>query len=453
MTKNTINKVDGFQYTTAIKKLRKLKKRIRVIPGGTGAGKTGGIIPIIIDDCAKHPFTEASIVSETIPHIRKGALKDFLNVMRSTGRFIKTNYNKTLLTYTFENGSFIEFFSVDQEDKVRGPRRHIIYINECNRISFETYHQLAIRTNRVIWLDFNPSNRFWVHSELLNDHRTEWLTLTYKDNEALPESIVEDIELSKEKAYHNPDLSEPELSNSNNIKSSYWANWWLVYGLGQIGSLEGGVFSDKLKSVKEVPEYATFISYGMDYSNSGENNSSADPHSIQELWFADGCLYIKKIYEGNCNITNQELTTDDEGNQGYQILLNDEFTDIYSILYSKCPELNKKHEYGIGACIADSANGANTNKLRSLGMNVIGYREFIKQNNLPNYSKVEAIKNLRSFDKICIVEGGESMLKQFEELQWSKDKEGKIITDKIDWTSVHHSIDGVIYGSMAFSWS
>ena len=125
----TINKVDGFQYTTAIKKLRKLKKRIRVIPGGTSAGKTYGIIPILIDQAIKNPYSEISIVSETIPHIRKGALKDFLKIMRVTGRFIRINYNKTLLTYTFSNGSFIEFFSVDQEDKVRGPRRNIIYIN------------------------------------------------------------------------------------------------------------------------------------------------------------------------------------------------------------------------------------------------------------------------------------------------------------------------------------
>lgn len=449
----TVNKVDGFQYTTAIKKLRKLKKRIRVIPGGTSAGKTYGIIPILIDHAIKNPYSEISIVSETIPHIRKGALKDFLKIMRVTGRFISNNYNKTLLTYTFANGSFIEFFSVDQEDKVRGPRRNIIYINECNRVSFETYHQLARRTNDCIWIDFNPTNRFWVHRELSNDSDTEWLTLTYKDNEALDESIVNDIEKSKLKGFKNPNLPDDELYNPNNIESEYWANDWKVYGCGQIGALSGGVFSDKLKLVDSIPEYATFISYGMDYSNSGENNSSADPHSIQELWFADGCLYIRKIYEGNCNITNQELTTDKDGNNGYQILLNDEFSDIYSILYYKCPELNKKHEYGIGGCIADSANGANTNKLRSLGMNVIGYREFIQQNNLPNYSKVEAIKNLRSFDKICIVEGSETTLKQFEELQWAKDKEGKIITDKIDWTSVHHSIDGVIYGSLAFSWS
>ncbi|HAT75490.1 MAG TPA: hypothetical protein DCS19_01270 [Flavobacterium sp.] len=455
MNNKYVNSIDGFRYTTAIKKLRVLKKRIRIVPGGTSAGKTYGILPILIDDAIKNPFSEISVVSATIPHIRKGALKDFLKIMRVTGRWVKENYNKTLLTYTFSNGSFIEFFSVDQEGKVRGPRRHVLYINECNRISFETYHQLASRTERVIWLDFNPTIRFWVHKELNEqvEPDAEWLTLTYRDNESLNEAIVRDIEKAKARAYFNADLPDVEISKADNIKSAYWANWWKVYGCGLIGSLEGGVFSDKLMMTDKIPDYATFISYGMDYSNSGENNTNADPHSIHELWFADGSLYIKKIYEGNCNITNQELYTDNDGNSGYQIVLSNSYADIYSILYYKCPQLNKKHQFGIGGCIADSANGANTNKLRTLGLNVIGYREFIQQNNLPNYVKIEAVKNLRSFDKIFILEGSESTMAQFEELRWSTDTEGSIITDKIDWTSVHHAIDSVIYASMAFSWS
>jgi len=445
-----INKIDGFQYTTAIDKLRRLKKRIRVVPGGTSAGKTFGILPILTDHAINNPFTEISIVSSTIPHIRKGALKDFLKMMRVTGRFVPSRYNKTLLTYTFENGSFMEFFSADQEDKVRGPRRNILYVNECNRISFETYYQLAIRTDGDIWVDFNPTIKFWVHKELNEDIEpdAEWLTLTYKDNEALSPSIVRDIEKAKGKAYIDPDLPDNEIDKSQNIKSEYWANWWNVYGLGRVGALEGGVFSDKLQMTDKIPDYATFISYGMDYSNSGENNSAADPHSIHELWFADGSLYIRKIYEGNCNITNQELI-----DGSYQILVDDYFSDIYSILYYKCPELNKKHEFGIGGCMADSANGANTNKLRSLGLNVIGYRDFIRDNKLENYVKVNVIKSLRSFDKIYILEGGESTYTQFEELKWSTDSEGSILTDKIDWTSTHHAIDSVLYGSLAFSWS
>ena len=110
-----------FKYTRAIRKLRKLKKRIKVVPGGTSAGKTFGILPILIDKAIKNENLEISVVSESIPHLRKGALKDFLKIMKSTGRYIDANYNRTLLTYTFASGSYIEFFSADQEDKVRGP--------------------------------------------------------------------------------------------------------------------------------------------------------------------------------------------------------------------------------------------------------------------------------------------------------------------------------------------
>lgn len=234
--KKVVSAVKGFRYTTAIKRLRKMRGRIRVVPGGTSAGKTFGIIPILIDNAIKNPGTEISIVSHSVPHLRRGALKDFLKIMKATGRYINSCYNRTLLTYTFKNGSFIEFFSADQEEKVLGPRRNILYINECNNISFETYHQLSIRTSDVIWLDFNPSYEFWAHTELQDDLDAEWLTLTYKDNEALSENIVKDIEKSREKGFYDPD---GDIDDPNNIKSKFWANWWKVYGLGLVGSIEG----------------------------------------------------------------------------------------------------------------------------------------------------------------------------------------------------------------------
>lgn len=231
-----VKQVEGFTYTTAIKKLRKLKKRIRVIPGGTSAGKTYGILPILIDLATRTELLEISVVSESVPHLRKGALKDFLKIMKATGRYIDSNYNRTLLTYTFSNGSYIEFFSADQEDKVRGPRRNILYINECNNITFETYHQLAIRTSDTIWLDFNPSESFWAYDELENDKDSEWLILTYKDNEALHPNIVSEIEKGLEKGFIDPNGN---LDDEKNIKSKFWANWWKVYGLGLKGAIDG----------------------------------------------------------------------------------------------------------------------------------------------------------------------------------------------------------------------
>jgi phage terminase large subunit len=253
-----------FIYTTAIKKLRKLVSRVRIVPGGTSAGKTYGIIPVLIDQAARVENLEISIVSESVPHLRKGALKDFLKIMKETGRYNDNNYNRTLLTYTFATGSYIEFFSADQESRVRGPRRNILYINECNNLTFETYHQLAIRTDMTIWLDFNPSNEFWVHTELGEDDDAETLVLTYKDNEGLNDAIIKEIEKGRKKAYHDEFLPVPALFAEDNIKNHYWDNWWRVYGLGMLGKLEGVIF-ENWSIIDSVPRDAVLIGRGQDY--------------------------------------------------------------------------------------------------------------------------------------------------------------------------------------------
>jgi phage terminase large subunit len=149
-----------FVVTTAIKKMLRLNKRKRIIQGGTSAGKTFGVLPILIDKAIREPLLEISVVSESIPHLRRGALKDFLKIMMMTNRYRDIQFNKSTLKYTFANGSYIEFFSVDQPDKLRGARRNILYINECNNVPFEAYNQLAIRTSGDIWLDYNPTNEF-----------------------------------------------------------------------------------------------------------------------------------------------------------------------------------------------------------------------------------------------------------------------------------------------------
>ena len=198
-----------FVVTTAIKKLYALRKRVKVIRGGTSAGKTFGIIPILIDKAIREPGLEISIVSESIPHLRRGALKDFLKIMMATNRYRDSQFNKSTLKYNFTNGSYIEFFSVDQPDKLRGARRNILYVNECNNVPFDSYYQLAIRTSGDIWLDYNPVSAFWVDKEVIHDNDVDFITLTYLDNEALPETIIREIESAKEKAK----------------TSTYWTNW------------------------------------------------------------------------------------------------------------------------------------------------------------------------------------------------------------------------------------
>ena len=157
-----------FQKTTAIQKLQRLYKRVRVVQGGTSASKTFGILSILIDYSIKNPNTETSVVAESIPHLRRGAVRDFKKIMLLTKRWRAERFNRSLLTYTFGNGSTIEFFSADNEAKLRGARRDVLYINEANNIAggFSSYLSLAVRTLNHVWIDFNHSAEFWANTEL-----------------------------------------------------------------------------------------------------------------------------------------------------------------------------------------------------------------------------------------------------------------------------------------------
>ena len=155
--------------TTAQSKIAKLKRRVRIVRGGTSSSKTFSIIPLLISYAAVNAKCEISVVAESIPHLRRGAIRDFLKIMDMVGMYEPTKWNKSSLTYTFNNGAFIEFFSADQPDKLRGARRDVLFVNECNNIDWESYYQMAIRTRRFIYLDYNPVVEFWVDTELKKD--------------------------------------------------------------------------------------------------------------------------------------------------------------------------------------------------------------------------------------------------------------------------------------------
>ena len=261
-----------FKRTTATNKILSLTKRTKIIQGGTSASKTYSILAVLINKAIKEPNLEISVVAESIPHLRRGSLKDFIKILKWTNRFDDKQFNKSLLNYQFKNGSIFEFFSADDSSKLRGARRDILYINECNNVNFESYNELSIRTKKEVYLDFNPANEFWVHTELKDETDSDFLILTYKDNEALDERIVKEIEKNRDKA----------------LTSAYWANWWRVYGLGEIGMLEGVVFSN-WKIIDTIPTEAKLIGIGLDF---GYTN---DPTAIIEIYNYNGQRIVNEL--------------------------------------------------------------------------------------------------------------------------------------------------------------
>jgi phage terminase large subunit len=262
-----------------------MKARKKVIQGGTSAGKTFGILPILIDKALKTPNLEISVVSESIPHLRRGALKDFVKILQLTNRFKDHEWNKTLLTYRFYNGSYIEFFSAESEDKLRGARRNILYINEANNIDFESYNQLAIRTSGDIYIDFNPTAEFWAHTEVLKDLDSELVILTYKDNEGLPKTIVDELESKRERAK----------------TSEYWANWCKVYLDGQVGNLEGVIFSN-YKQISEIPKEARLLGIGVDFGYTNDPTAAVAFYKYNEELILDELIYQSGLL--NSDIAN-----------------------------------------------------------------------------------------------------------------------------------------------------
>ena len=373
------------QRTTAQTKISKLKKRIRIVQGGTSSSKTFSIIPLLIHYASLNPGSEISIVSESIPHLKRGALKDFKKIMQWTDNYKDERLNKSNLKYTFANNSYIEFFSVDQPDKLRGARRDILFINEANNVSFEAYNQLAVRTKKFIYIDYNPTSEFWAHTELLQDQDADFVILTYKDNEALDNAIVKEIEKAKEKAK----------------TSKYWENWWNVYGLGKVGSLEGVVFQNWDETM-QVPGDAKLLGGGMDF---GYTN--------------DPTAYIQ------CYKLNNTL-------------IFDEVIYRTGLLNSDIKDLLRSNNVGMTAIYADSAEPKSIAEIRRYGFNIKGADK--------GRDSVLYGINILQQHHFLVTKRSTNLIKELRNYTWDTSKTGEKLNKPVD--AFNHAIDAIRYFAM-----
>ena len=295
--------------TTATDKIFALRKRVRGVSGGTSASKTISILLWMIQRAQQNENELMSVVSETFPHLKRGAMRDFLLIMEEHKYFKPDRWNKTDCIYTFETGSRLEFFSADQPGKVRGPRRDILFINEANNINYEVYTQLEVRTRRVIWLDWNPVQEFWWYTDVIGHQDCDFITLTYKDNEGLSPEIVTAIE----SRMHNK-------------------NWWRVYGLGELGESEGRIFTG-WNLIDDIPFEARIERYGLDFGYSN------DPSALVAIYYYNGGYIMdERLYQKG--LSNKQLA--------------DLITNLPKALV-----------------IADSAEPKSIDEIKSYGVNII----------------------------------------------------------------------------------
>lgn len=353
---------------------------MRAIPGGTSASKTFSIILELIRLAGMDTKpTLTSIVSESFPHLKRGAMRDFLMIMKGLNLYLDKQWNRTDCVYKFPTGSQIEFFSVDQADKVRGARRERLFINEANNISFEAFEQLEVRTRDFIFLDWNPSSEFWYYTEVKGKRNDlEELTLTYKDNEALDAEIIKSIEQRKGRK-----------------------DWWTVYGLGQLGELEGKIYKD-WQIIDEVPHEARLERRGIDFGYSN------DPTAIVDIYkFNDGFILDEVCYQKG--LSNKQIA---DIINGLPITLN----------------------------IADSAEPKSIDELKLYGINIL---PAIKGQGSVN----QGIKYVQA-QRISVTKRSINLIKEYRNYLWKVDKDGKITTNPED--IFNHCLDSVRYGFSSY---
>ncbi|QHC73787.1 terminase large subunit [Rathayibacter sp. VKM Ac-2805] len=367
-----------YQATTATRKLLALRQRIKGVAGGTSAGKTISILTILIDKAQSDSTpTLTSIVSESYPHLKRGAMRDFRNIMEAHGYWQDPSWNATDSIYTYETGSKIEFFSADQPSKVRGPRRDRLYVNEANNVSHGAFDQLEVRTKSEVWLDWNPTKEFWWYDEVAPNREHDFITLTYVDNEALDPQIVGSIEARR------------------NNKA-----WWQVYGLGQLGEVEGKVFTD-WQIVDEVPHEARLERRGLDFGYSNDPTALVDIYS-----YNGGIILDEQTYQKG--LSNKQIA---------DILLN-------------LPQPRT-------LVVADSSEPKSIDELKSYGVNVLAA-------NKGQGSVLQGIQKLQD-QRVSITKRSTNGIKEYRNYMWMTDKEGRILNTPIDlW---NHFLDATRYGN------
>lgn len=376
------------QQTTSLRKIASLKKRIKVVRGGQGSGKTISILILLINHAASTPNKEILIISAELTKMRLTVIKDFVKVMRLIGIYDENRFLAGTL-YRFPNGSFIKFIGLDKEDVGKGLRSDVAYFNEVNKCNQESYRQVSSRAGKV-YVDYNPDAEFFIDTDVIGRDDADFLQLSFMDNELLPETERDEILRYKTKGYN----------EDGTIKDPYWANLWEVYGLGNIGNLQGAIFNN-WEIIEELPKEAELISYGLDWGFTNDPTALVAVYKYNEAIIIDELIY-------QTGLTN-------------------------SMLYNKIVELKLDEYVGI---VADSSDPKSIQDLINMGyQNCFGAKKGVD-------SVMFGIGKMQEY-KILITKRSTNAIKEFRAYRWAEDKNGKSLGMPVD--KDNHIIDPVRY--------
>lgn len=371
--------------TTALNKIEQTLYEptfYKVIQGGMSAGKTYAIMTLLIGYCESYADSLVTAVGMTYNHLATGAIRDFKSAMKETERWDEERWNKSEKIYYFPNGSQLEFLSVDKMTS-RGPRRDVLFVNEANGITYEIFRQLAGRTRDFCIIDYNPSAKFWAHEELVEKKKdkTSFLVLTYLDNEALGAQEKENIEENKPAKGEEP------------------SNWWVVYGLGQIGSLEGNIYAGWIESDEATIKKGRLVRYGLDFGFSNDESGMLGLYEME-----DGSLgVLELLYEKG-------------------------------ILGSEYPQKLMSHKVEPSKLIvADSARPEIIAEIKQAGYRIIG-------------ADKNAGSVLRGIDRVSqrqILYCGKNLKREYLSYQWRTKRSGEVLDEPQDGND--HLMDALRY--------
>lgn len=408
--------------TTALRKISGLKKKIWGVQGGQGAGKTYSILLLLINRASNKPKQEIYIASEELSKMRMTVIKDAVNIVNRLGLQVEMlGITNGMPIFIFQNSSFIQFIGLDKADIGKGLRSDIVFVNEANKVKFDTYRELTSRAKRAI-IDFNPNNRFWFHTEVMTRDDCDFIKLTFKDNEFISHQERSEILRYRDKGYkdYNPNVYD----DSGTIINQYWANMWRVYGLGEVGQVEGRIYTWQPISLADFLKINKTSYFGNDWGK-------VDPWAIIEVKYHDGNLYVRQRNYASENEIERSLPEAQlKAIRGAETEHNGERHDgLVSYIYQK---LNIPKDASI---VCDNNR---PNKIRSLRRSGWEYAIAVG-GKLDLINRISVLSGLN----IYYTDDSVNIEAEQENYCYAKDKNGVMLETPVDQDN--HTIDAIVY--------